>query len=549
MLLLALAVALSAATGQTPAERAPRPAPPSLRTARIAGVVTAADTQTPLARVRVVLTSDRLPLPRVALTDARGRYVLDQLPAGTYRVTFSRSGYLTRPFDAAIDLAEHQQLDAVSASLEAAHVIHGRILDEDGTPLAGARMRALRPAIEQGGRTFTAVAMTTSDDRGRFRLTGVPAGTYLLEAVDPVFEGPGDDRGPLSYPPTYYPGVNTPETAVLVRAAGSSDEQGVEFQLRLVRPVSIAGRLSSHDRKPLLSVAVVMSPQLENRTVGVNVGQTNIEPDGSFTFHNVPPGRYVIRARGETERDGPPLFATFAVAVQGRDVGPIEMTLTPGAVVQGEVVVESRHGFTLPSLPALRVRAPLRDGSAFGDGIAGTLSGGGTFRLSGLMSGTHVFAIEGLTFPWHLAEAHVQGRNVVDTGFDADPSHEYRNVRLVLTDTAAGVSGVVTAPAGIDLGQVVVLAFAADPLKRAVPLRFVRVGRPAANGTYRVVGLVPGEYRVAAVIGISEADSLNPATLDALVPPGAGTPVTLREAQIASVPLRVIIAKSPESLP
>jgi hypothetical protein len=223
------------------------------------------------------------------------------------------------------------------------------------------------------------------------------------------------------------------------------------------------------------------------------------------------------------------------------------MTLTPGAVVQGQVVTETHHAFTAPSLASLRVRAPLTDGSAFGDTLTGNLGASGAFRLSGLMAGSHLFMIEGLTFPWRIAEARVQGRDVADVGFDVDRDQEFRNVRLLLTDTAAGVSGVVTPPLGVSLSDVLVVAFPADPLKRRQPLRFVRVGRAAANGTYRVIDLVPGEYRVIAALGLTEVDAMKPERLEPLV--ASSTPVTLREAQVVSVPLRVVAATSPESLP
>ncbi len=539
-----LAVALSGVAGQAPAGRVARPEPQPLVTAHVAGVVTAADTHAPLARVRVAATSDRLPAPRVALTDARGHYVIDHLPAGVYRLTFSRSGFVTRPFDAPVDVAERQQVDSVNVVLEPARVISGRVLDEDATPFAGAFVQALRHAVEQGRRTLAVVATATTDDLGRFRLTGLPAGAYLVAATDPAFERAVDERGMLASRPTFYPGVSTPEAALAVTAGAPAGEQPIELQLRLVRPVTVAGRLVSYDRKPLLSAAVVMSPQLENRVVGPSVGQADMQPDGYFRFGNVPPGRYTIRARGETERDGASLFATFAVAVQARDVSQIELTLTPGGALRGRVVAESRHGFAPPPLSSLRVRAPLGDGSGFGDTLTGTPGANGTFRLSGLMAGAHIFTIEGLAFPWRLAEARVQGRDVADRGFDVERGQEYTTVRLLVTDSAAGVSGTVSLPPQVSATEVLVVAFPDDSLRRALPLRFVRSSRPAENGTYRVVDLAPGEYRVVAALEMGELDVMNPLMLERLL--AAGTPVTLAEGQVASVALRVVATMSAE---
>ena len=87
MLTLLLAAALAVAP------RASHPAAPALA-AGLTGTVT--DTAgTPLADVRVHL----LELGRGTTTDAKGKFVLPELPSGTYRVAFSRIGYapLVRP--------------------------------------------------------------------------------------------------------------------------------------------------------------------------------------------------------------------------------------------------------------------------------------------------------------------------------------------------------------------------------------------------------------------------------------------------------------------
>ena len=509
-------------------------------TASVAGRVMAAADSTPIARARVVLSSPGMAAPRVVLTDASGRYRIDRLPAGLYTIAFSRSGFVDATFPAPLDVAERQQLEHVDVALEPGAVIRGRILDEDGTPFAGAVVQALRAAVSSGQRNLDAAATATSDHEGRFSLVGLATGRYLVSAMDPAFARAGDDRGTLNYGPTYYPGVSVPESAVAIGAtvpSPSGTDRPVEFRLHILPPVYVTGRLLTHDGKPLVSAAVIMSPQTGPGAGNRVVGDARIAPDGSFTFSNVPPGRYVIRARGETEPDTP-LFATFAISVQGRDVEQLEMALTPGAVIEGRVEIRPRRGSAPPSPGALRVRAPLADGATFGDTLSGTVRPDGTFRLTGLMSGSHVLMVDGLVFPWRIAEARLQGRDVVESTIDIDRDQQVRNARVVLTDTAGGVAGTVTLPSGAAPSDVVVVAFPADALRRAVPLRFVRAGRLDAGGSFRVVDLVPGAYLIAAAIGLTEQDAMNVPVLEGLVP--IASPATINEAQVSRLALHAV---------
>src|SRR5688572_4423443 len=92
----ALLIALSAATlvqaeqGQTPTRDSTRPAQST--SARIRGRVVAADTGQPLGRAEVSISA---PNQRRMLTDADGRYEFADLPAGTYALMASKTGYVS----------------------------------------------------------------------------------------------------------------------------------------------------------------------------------------------------------------------------------------------------------------------------------------------------------------------------------------------------------------------------------------------------------------------------------------------------------------------
>lgn len=301
------------------------------------------------------------------------------------------------------------------------------------------------------------------------------------------------------------------------------------------RQAQVEGRIQAHDGKPLLSAAVIISTDAGDDAHQRAVGQARIEPDGRFTFSNVAAGRYVLRARGQTEPHGASLFATFRVTVtDGRDVTGVELTLTPGATLDGRVEISRRHGAPPPPVATLRVRAPLADGAAFGDTLTGSVGEDGRFRLAGLMAGAHVLVIEGLAFPWRLSEAWLRGRDVANVEVDLERDERFSGVRLVLSDTAAGVTGAVSVPDGVSPSNLLVVAFPADEAKRRVPLRFVRVGRVGPDGRYRVVDLAPDAYLVAAA-DVSERDAMSPAVLERLA--RGALNVRLAEAQVSRLRL------------
>ena len=71
----------------------PAQAPAAAGTAHISGVMKNAADGKPVARARVIAVSPVLPEPRVAITGNDGKYALADLPAGSYTITATRTGF------------------------------------------------------------------------------------------------------------------------------------------------------------------------------------------------------------------------------------------------------------------------------------------------------------------------------------------------------------------------------------------------------------------------------------------------------------------------
>src|SRR5260221_620607 len=152
-----------------------QPAPPAQATAptaQISGVVKRASDDAPIGRARVSAAADALPEPRVTLSGADGKYALTDLPAGSYTVSVTRTGYAPQTYSrgrsitpTSIVLTSTQQVAGLDFALVPAGFIAGRILDEDGSPFAGALVDALVTRSENGTDTLFSVASSQTDDR------------------------------------------------------------------------------------------------------------------------------------------------------------------------------------------------------------------------------------------------------------------------------------------------------------------------------------------------------------------------------------------------
>jgi hypothetical protein len=521
-------------------------------TASLAGVVIDAETRRPLSRARVALNSPALSEPRVAITGNDGTYAFSRLPAGEYAVSAARTGFATRHYGergsapaATVALAAGQRASGIEIALPPAGVIVGQILDEDRQPFAGARVEALAPRTRDGQVSLVTMAATASDDRGAFRLSGLPAGQYYVSALDPAFAGVGDETGALTYTPTYYPGTpHLDEASRVTVVPGAEPSHKVVIALKIIRPARVSGMLSTFDQRRLTSGAVVMSPVRAEGLDALATRDVEIRPDGAFAFRNVPPGRYQIRARGEADQGGTAMFATFTVTVEGHDLDRLMMTLVAGGTIEGSVVADAVSGAP-PPYRGMRVRAPMAAGGNFGDSLTGAVDRDGRFRIRGVMPGTHRVILEGLANPWVLESVRHRGQDVADV-LDVESRQELRDVRVVITDLTTEVSGAVADERGHGAPRALVLFIPAAPRVWTPTSRRFRLLRTDGEGRYRIRGLPAGQYHVLATYDLDESDAYRQEVVQDLVARAVPLELGDRARQVAD--LRVV-AFAPQPAP
>jgi hypothetical protein len=502
----------SAQPAKPPAQPA-TPAQPPAAMAQISGIVKNANSDAPIGRARVSAAADSLPEPRVTLSGADGKYSLSDLPAGSYTVSVTRTGYAPQTYSKGrsitptpIVVTSTEHVANLDFALVSGGFIAGRILDEDGSPFAGALVDALVTRSDNGTDTLFSVSSSQTDDRGEFRLFGLAPGQYYVSAADPAFRAVSTPKGVLRYSPTYFPGVPFADQARAIVVSGTVAPPKVEFRLQLVPPARVAGRLVASDGRQLFSAAIIMSPAGGQGAPIVPPEDLQLLPDGRFSFGGVVPGHYQIRARGQTDRVGAALSGVFTIQVLGTDVESIQITLNPGGLLDGRLIVDSTRGTRPPLLPSLRVRAPFTDGTSFGDALTGTIQLDGSFALRGLMKGAHQLVLDGLPPPWVVKSVLYHGADITDQAFDVTEREQFRDVRVTITDAGSELTGVVQNARDLPAANTGVLVFPRVALFWLRTNRRMRIAYTDREGKFTVAGLPAGEYLAVASLAVDESD-------------------------------------------
>jgi Carboxypeptidase regulatory-like domain len=564
-------------------------------TGRITGRVVTADTGKPVKRARVFVTAAELPGGRGVLTDDAGVFDLTELPAGRYSLTVSKSGFVSlaygqrRPLQAGtpLQLGDGEQLKGVDFHLPRGGVISGRVTDEDGEPVPGAMVRILRYQYLQGDRRLTPAGTAQTDDRGQYRVWGLLPGDYYVNALTrlPGFggrafgpgaapggpggggrggrggpSGPGgdvgamvaavaggnvaalfgggDDQDAVNYAPTYYPSATSVNDARAVTVGVSQEVADINVGLQLVRTARIAGRVVNPDGTPSTNGNVNLMADGASGAAG-RIGMTyggRILRDGSFTIANVPPGRYMLRARGDTSDT--PLFGTMALSVDGSDMGDVAVVLSAGATITGTVTFQPGSN-PAPEITQVRIGAPSTDQTAFGPQANARVDKDGRFTLTGVSTGPHLIRPNGNTRGWMLKSVAMDGRDVTDTPIDVRAGQTLTNVAVVFTDKLTEVNGTITTQSGTPVPDYTVLAFATDPALWRPQARQIMTTRPDQTGKYRIRGLPPGDYYIAPVDPAEQGEWFDPTYLDAHRAGAAR--VTLAEGDVKTQDFHVII--------
>jgi hypothetical protein len=476
----------------------------------IKGRVYAADTRRPLRRARVTLTSTVLNGTLMTTSDDRGEYEFADLATGRYQVIATRTGYLrgelgqkgVRSTGRPVELPPNGALTEADILLIRAATLTGHVGDEVGDPLQHVAVAAMQVRYSQGRRQLVQVGYGDTDSSGSFRILDLRPGDYWLVGTtsETWVVRHANTEEFLAYSPTYYPGSTNAAEAHPVRVAIGREVTDVDFRMVPGKAVAVTGRALDSAGSALSGTTVYLSQQFSTGTGGLlkMMSSAVVRDDGGFHLERVPTGHYVLAVRA-APKDGRGFeAAAMSVAVDDEVTGLTVIT-SPGATIHGTIETETGAN---PTVQTDRLRLVARSSDELVTPLAPNADSGRPtsdwrFSLSGIF-GRVLIRPSILPDGWRLVGVYADGKDVTDTPIDAHDVGE-SSVKVVVSDHANLVTGVVQDGRGNQQGDYTAIAFAVDDRKWGPDSRFVRAARPDQSGVFKLSGLPSGTYLIVAV--------------------------------------------------
>src|SRR5215510_16017508 len=188
-----------------------------------------------------------------AKSNENGYFRITGVPAGRYVPISLTPGYImskggtdyTMARGAAFDIAEGEDIDNFDIELTPGGVITGRVTDSNNRPLVEERVQLWY--IYKNGTTLEFNTqlirkMLTTDDRGVYRIFGLPEGRYILSAG-------GYSKGEEGYVErTYHPDVTDKSQSKVVEVGAGEESAGIDINVaEAEKTYSISGRVVNVD--------------------------------------------------------------------------------------------------------------------------------------------------------------------------------------------------------------------------------------------------------------------------------------------------------------
>jgi hypothetical protein len=277
----------------------------------------------------------------------------------------------------------------------------------------------------------------------------------------------------------------------------SAEVPDVTFAVLLVRTSRVSGRVASSDGEPVSTGNLVL--MREGQSVGrpgAGAGFADrIQWDGTFAFSNVPPGRYLLRVRGDDW--DVPRFAMMPLTVTGGELSGVNVVLLPSASIEGTAVFQRTQGLP-PDPTQFRVGAPSVDGSNLGSPQNGRVERDGRFTLDGVAAGGHWIRTQSPR-GWVVKSIVSEGRDITDTPIELRSGQRLTGLTVTFTDKLSEINGHVRDTRGTPITEYTILAFPVESSLWYPESRFVMTARPDQTGEYRIRGLPAGAYFVGTV--------------------------------------------------
>ena len=485
----------------------------------ISGRVTTSDGQPAAGLALALMPADFMPDRRAVArgeTDSDGRYRLANVPAGRYRLQLLAPAHAapevsgSNPFSAGrlISVGAGEAIEDVNVTVARGGVITGRVTTSDGRPVIGVQVQVIRP--DKRGPEAAAVSPFEfdTDDRGVYRVYGLPAGRYLVAVGEDrdsgiVMVGAAGGR----YARTFHPATTDAAQARQIEVTSGSEATGADITLAEgPKSFQATGRIVDADtNQPVADMGYGHTALMGdgNSFGGFGADGSKTDRNGEFTIKNLVPGRYAAFAF----QFGGPASSSYGDPVRFEitdgNISGLVIKMRRGASVSGTAVIEGTNDrsvlaklSTLSVYPNITPTGGKTDELSIPSFSENKINPDGTFRLTGLRPGRLTFNVWAFPQPkgFMLLRVERGGVEVPREGMEIAAGEQITGVRLVIGYGTGTVRGVVS----VTGGQL--------PEGARLNVSARRVGSPSvgfgggaevdSRGRFTLEGLMQGEYEL-----------------------------------------------------
>jgi len=459
--------------------------------ASIEGVVLDTATQKPLPGVHINLRAGEL-VSYGALSDKDGQISIAGIPPDVYLLSAQRNGYVRVPgkeetasVEAEVALGPGQHLTGFVIEMSPRAAIAGRVTDEYGDPMPFVHLEAVPGDLRRRAQSLYA----DTDDRGQYRMTGLP-GAYFVKVSDTgvaefIPAGRADSGAP-AHAVTWYPSAVSREQARAVEATAGRDATGIDIQMVRTFSLTLGGVVTGRGDHPVQVTIVGGDPDPFYGTRKFAMAG----PDGKFRVSGLAPGRYSVAAFDYTNTLRSP---RVEVSLQATDETGLVLNLTPSAELSGSLKVEgAAPGATLPD----RLTVQFQPIGAGVQAKGGDVDPEGRFLMEQVFPARFRVSVVPLPENAYVKSVTLDGAESQSDRLDLTQGAGAARVTVVLSLKGAQVEGAVTDADGKPLGNLrPFVALAATP----EDIGGDTIDRAEAGGTFRFTGVRPGKYRLVAI--------------------------------------------------
>jgi hypothetical protein len=536
-----------------PQQSQPAPTKPEDR-CTVEGLVINGATGQPLGKVAVTLRRVDSPpgAPGSARTyaassDASGAFHIPGVEPGKYRLSATRTGFVSAEYGArdfmqsgtTLTLEARQRLGDLQFRMTPNGVIAGRIVDEDGEPMAYLQVEAMRSRYSQGRKQLVAYGSASTNDLGEYRIFGLPPGRYFV-SVSPrrnyAFRGGSGVAQPPSdeeYVATYYPGSADLAAASPLDVSAGTQLRGIDLTLSKHRTMRVKGSVTDASGTEGRRVTVLLMPR-GLASFSSTSRSSGIDASGNFEIRGVVPGAYTLVA-AKQER-GRSLTGRLPLDVGNSNLENLRITINPPVSLSGRVRVDGQATASLSAIQlSLRPRDP--GGAMFGSGnVTAKVKEDGSFSLSNVSPDEYRLTLSAVPDGFYVKAILAGGQDVLLPGLDLSRGVP-GPLDVVLSPNAGQASGMVqNDQQQAAAGATVVLV--PQEKERGDLVQYYKTAITDASGAFSLKNLDPGQYKVYAWEQVEAGAYMDPEFMKPVE--NRGESLTIREGGQETLQLKLV---------